>query len=523
MPLAKQYTHVLRMIARGTPATVTMPVLARQHESAVPGQRSTIMRIDPEGRRLHYLAAPSLPESWTQAFEGLSIGPSAGACPTAAWRRETVICADIATDPLWDRLRGVALAHGVRAVWSVPILGETGELLGVFGCCADSPRAPTDAELELTVLAAEVAAAAIERQRSDVAVEARLRLAVHAANIGLWDWDLATNRVYFSPEWKSQLGYLEHELPDDFETWRSRVHPDDLDVTMQRIQAYVRDPKPGFQSEVRLWHRDGSWRWILANASMLYDAEGKPQRMLGCHIDVTERRRQEDLVRDHARRLQQASRKLLEVEATERRGLARELHDRVGQNLSSLLMNLSLLRGLLPTPREEELTRRLADTEALLEMTVTEVRSVLQDLRPAELDDFGLWRALRFQAQTLGGRAGFVVDEGPPPGALSLPVGAETAMYRIGLEALTNIAKHAGAAHVGLFIACEPDSVTLRIEDDGLGMPAEIDSGGGGRGVRGMQERAEALGAQLEWRVRAEGGTRVSLRMPREIVPDALP
>lgn len=235
MPLAKQYMHVLRMIARGTPATVTMPVLARQHESVVPGQRSTIMRIDPEGRRLHYLAAPSLPESWTQAFEGLSISPSTGACPTAAWRRETVICADITTDPLWDRMRGVALAHGIRAVWSVPILGETGELLGVFGCCADSPRAPTVEELELTVLAAEVAAAAIERQRSDIAVEARLSLAVHAANIGLWDWDLATNRVYFSPEWKSQLGYLDHELPDDFETWRSRVHPDDLDVALQRV------------------------------------------------------------------------------------------------------------------------------------------------------------------------------------------------------------------------------------------------------------------------------------------------
>ena len=511
------------MIARGNPPTVTMPVLAQQHEAVVSGQRTTIMRIDNEGRRLHFLAAPSLPTTWTDAFDGLPIGPSAGACPTAAWRRETVICADIATDPLWDRLRGVALAHGVRAIWSVPILGETGELLGVIGCCADTPRAPTAAELELTVLAAEVAAAAIERQRSDLAVEARLTLSVHAANIGLWDWDLSTNRVYFSPEWKSQLGYLEYELPDEFETWRSRVHPDDLDVALQRVQAYIADPKPGFESELRLRHRDGSWRWILANASMLYDVEGKPQRMLGCHIDVTERRRQEDLVRDHARRLQQASRKLLEVEATERRGLARELHDRVGQNLSSLLMNLSLLRGLLPAPQAIELDRRLDDTEALLELTVTEVRGVLQDLRPAELDDFGLWRALRFHAQTLGNRAGFSVEEGPPPAALSLPVGAETAMYRIGLEALTNIAKHAGASHVGLFLESAPDHVTLRIEDDGKGLSDEVESDGGGRGVRGMQERAEALGADFVLQARAEGGTRVSLRVPREIAAEGLP
>lgn len=256
---------------------------------------------------------------------------------------------------------------------------------------------------------------------------------------------------------------------------------------------------------------------------MLYDVEGKPQRMLGCHIDVTERRRQEDLVRDHARRLQQASRKLLEVEAMERRALARELHDRVGQNLSSLLMNLSLLRGLLPAPQGTELTRRLDDTEALLELTVTEVRGVLQDLRPAELDDFGLWRALRFHAQTLGSRAGFVVEEGPSPGALSLPVGAETAMYRIGLEALTNIAKHAGASRVGLFLDCGPDDVTLRIEDDGLGLPAEIEAGGGGRGLRGMQERAAALGAELVLQRRPEGGTCVSLRVPRDIQKETSP
>lgn len=518
MPLAKQYMHVLRMIARGNPPTVTMPLLARRHEELVPGQRSTIMRVDSTGGSLNFIAAPSLPASWIQAFDGLPVSPSTGTCPVAAWRCQTVICADIATDPLWDRMRGVALAHGVRAMWSVPILGETGELLGVFACCADEARAPTAEELDLTVMAADTAGAAIERRRSDLAAEARLTLAVRAANIGLWDWELSTNRLYFSPEWKSQLGYLDEELPDEFETWRSRVHPDDLGPALEKLQRYVANPWPGYESEVRLKHRDGSWRWIHANASMLFDSEGRPQRMLGSHADVTERRQQEDLLRDHALRLQQASRKLLEVEATERRGLGRELHDRVGQNLSSLLMNLSLLRRLLPPPQGDELTRRLDDTERLLELTTTEVRGVLQDLRPAELDDFGLWRALRFQAQTLGSRAGFTVEESAQPDGLSLTVGVETAVYRIGLEALTNIAKHAGAVRVGLSICAAQDELTLCIDDDGTGLPDEAMSGG--RGIRGMRERAAALGAELELQRRAEGGTRLTLRVPLDGTPE---
>jgi len=118
--------------------------------------------------------------------------------------------------------------------------------------------------------------------------EARLRLSVQAANIGLWDWDLITNEVYFSPEWKRQIGYADDELPNRFEEWQSRVHPEDLELTLRKIRAFIANPQGRHEVEFRFRHKDGSYRWIYTQADVLRDATGKPVRMLGCHLEFTE-------------------------------------------------------------------------------------------------------------------------------------------------------------------------------------------------------------------------------------------
>jgi PAS domain S-box-containing protein len=136
-----------------------------------------------------------------------------------------------------------------------------------------------------------------ERKRAERVLhetEERLRLAVKAANVGLWDWNLRTNEVYYSPEWKRQIGYEEDEIKDDFSEWESRVHPDDLDQATATVQAFLAKPYPNFRNEFRFRHKDGSYRWILAGASLAFDANGKPIRMLGSHIDITERKRTEE-------------------------------------------------------------------------------------------------------------------------------------------------------------------------------------------------------------------------------------
>ena len=119
--------------------------------------------------------------------------------------------------------------------------------------------------------------------------EARTRLVLQAADVGLWDWNLLTNECYFSPEWKRQIGYAEDELPNTFESWQSHLHPQDEASTLAAVQDYREGRRPHYDVEFRMRHRDGGWRWIFARANFVRDAAGKPIRMLGSHTDITAR------------------------------------------------------------------------------------------------------------------------------------------------------------------------------------------------------------------------------------------
>ena len=135
----------------------------------------------------------------------------------------------------------------------------------------------------------------------------KLRLSIEAANVGLWDWDLRTNQVMFSAEWKRQLGYNEDEIADDFAEWESRVHPDDLAQTLAHIQRSLTSRGPAHEVEFRMRHKDGGWRWIYARAEITFELDGTAIRMQGCHLDITRRKRAEAETQLLAQRLSLAT------------------------------------------------------------------------------------------------------------------------------------------------------------------------------------------------------------------------
>jgi len=132
----------------------------------------------------------------------------------------------------------------------------------------------------------------INQQFQDSAL--RLQVITEAGKVGLWDWELVSNNVFYTAEWKRQIGYQDHEITNHFIEWQSRVHPDDLDRMLRTIQTYIEKPWPNYTQEFRFRHRDGSYRWILAHAAVIQDAHGKVLRMLGSHIDITERKQMEE-------------------------------------------------------------------------------------------------------------------------------------------------------------------------------------------------------------------------------------
>lgn len=138
----------------------------------------------------------------------------------------------------------------------------------------------------------------IERLKESQIVDlrSRLDLAIEAANIGIWDWDVAKNRVSYSREWKLQLGYSEHEISDSPDEWKSRLHPDDLPGVLRQLDNLITLDASRFELEFRLRHEDGSYRWIMSKGSSIMDESRNVARIIGASVDVSDRKRiEEDL------------------------------------------------------------------------------------------------------------------------------------------------------------------------------------------------------------------------------------
>jgi len=155
-----------------------------------------------------------------------------------------------------------------------------------------------------------------ERKREEALLqesEARTRLLIKSSNVGLWDWNLVTDDVFFSPEWKSQLGYADDEVPGRYEEWESRLHPEDREQALRAVQDFREGRLQDYDIEFRLRHKEGSWRSILTRADLIRDASGQPVRMLGCHIDITARKQAEQARRESDERFRQIAENINEV------------------------------------------------------------------------------------------------------------------------------------------------------------------------------------------------------------------
>jgi len=166
-------SRILEMIARDAPLEETLAKLVLVVEAQFAGLLCSVLLLDDDGQHVRHGAAPSLPKSYIDAISGLSIGPKAGSCGTAMYRREPVVVTDIAQDPLWEPYREVAELHGLRACWSTPILEHSGKALGSFAMYYREPRTPSPAENRALEMATHLAGIAIERK---LAREERERL-----------------------------------------------------------------------------------------------------------------------------------------------------------------------------------------------------------------------------------------------------------------------------------------------------------------------------------------------------------
>ncbi|MFJ6700575.1 SpoIIE family protein phosphatase [Streptomyces sp. NPDC091272] len=178
--LTAEHRALLEQIARQAPLQEVLEGMAKAIEDLSPEVLVSVLLADADGLHLRHGTAPSLPDFYNEAIDGIATGDGVGSCGTAAHRRQRVIVSDIATDPYWDDFRELAVRAGLAACWSTPILARDGQLLGTFAMYHRVPRAPVEADLALAGVFADTAALAIERHRAEqarLAAEAREKAA----------------------------------------------------------------------------------------------------------------------------------------------------------------------------------------------------------------------------------------------------------------------------------------------------------------------------------------------------------
>jgi PAS domain S-box-containing protein len=297
-------------------------------ERVAPGMRGSVLLLDDDGVTLRHGAAPHLPPAYCRLIDDEKIGPVAGSCGTAAYRRERVIVRDIATDPLWVNYRQAAEPFGLAACWSTPIFDAHGSVLGTFAMYYGQPREPTAADIELTETATYLAgniisgarAATSLRMRSEGAErladalraseerlrssQERLHAALDASSTSTWRWDMQTNVVDGDDGLFELFGVDPAEAAGSFDVFISRIHPEDRERVVAAAQRCATEG--GNLDEVfRIIRPDGSLRWAVDKGKTVVGADGTPQYLIGACVDITDRRVRDEQFRALAESLPQ--------------------------------------------------------------------------------------------------------------------------------------------------------------------------------------------------------------------------
>jgi two-component system cell cycle sensor histidine kinase/response regulator CckA len=296
--LARLDVKVLAMVMAHATLPQVLETLCSNIEKHHSGLLCSVLLLDADGKTLRHAAGPSLPKEYIRILDGIQIGDRAGSCGTAAYRRQAVIVSDIATDPLWEACRHLALPHGLRACWSTPIASQDGGILGTFAIYYREPRTPDEEHLQLIAHATHLAAVAIEWDRAQAelrSAENRYRTLVERLPAVTYIAELGPHGRwhYVSPQIESMLGFSPADWLSDSANWINRIHAEDRESVLA-VEEHFQKNRDLFQAEYRMFARDGRVLWFRDEAVMLPTAEEQPCLMQGVMYDITERKRLED-------------------------------------------------------------------------------------------------------------------------------------------------------------------------------------------------------------------------------------
>ena len=539
--------RILEMIAKGDLLPAIFDTLCQLVEEQLPNVISSVLIV--EGDRLRHGGAPSLPKSYNGAIDGLVIGPSEGSCGTAAYRGESVIVSDIATDPLWAKYRDLALSHSLRACWSTPIISSANKVLGTFAMYYREPRSPTSQDFGLIELATHLVRIAVERDRAEEALRTSEQLARSHVEVMMRSLDvLATEAApeKFIAEMLRTIG--QHLHARGVLLWLRNQKDDSLrlHLVIEDDQQVAPDPQHPFLKDPQAWKRSLQEMLFTKGPVVCDDIEqdsrigaefreylmnrgrkkflaipmfvlGEVRGFIGIQHDERGAYRPEEIelaqalahhvmLATHGAELGEQRRHAVVLE--ERTRMARDIHDTLAQGFTGVIIQLDTSVEALRDEEPEAAAKHIGRARELARESLTEARRSVHALRPQALEKATFADALRaIITNTTAGtslRTDFQLKGEPR----ELQPAVEENLLHIGQEALSNALKHARATKFQARLSFDSDAVRLELRDNGKGFVVGF-ANGGGIGLIGMRERAEQIGATLAVTSKPGKGTKI--------------
>ena len=355
-----------------------------------------------------------------------------------------------------------------------------------------------------------------EQKRAQEALrrsEDRTRLIIDTIPVMAWSVQPDGVVDFLNQRWIDYAGLsLEQYVKDP----RGPIHPEDRERVIEKWTAQMAKGEC-YEDEMRLQRANGEYRWFLVRTAPVLDEQGNIVNWYGVSIDIEERKRAEEQLKDFNQSLRALSARLNGVREEESTRIAREIHDELGGTLSILKWDLEEIEELLSDTTNSDLLldlrKKVAAVIALTDNTVRAVSRISSELRPAALDS-GLTEALQLYAQQFQTRTGIAVTCHCEPDSVELSREKSIAIFRVFQEALTNILRHAGATQVEITAGQANGDYILTIRDNGRGITEEEKSGPQAIGITGMRERVHLAGGEIKFESINGQGTSITVKVP---------
>jgi PAS domain S-box-containing protein len=363
---------------------------------------------------------------------------------------------------------------------------------------------------------------------------------------GVWYWDIThPENEWMSPRFWELLGFDPTKKEHLAKEWQDLINTEDLEVALSNYTKHCADPKHPYDQTVRYRHKDGSTVWVRCRGIAIRDHTGKPIRLLGAHTDLTELKRTEETLKQRTieleasnqslkraegelrkaskgleqqvqartKELRDLSGKLIRTQEAERRRISLELHDRLGQDLA--LLSIQIERLIQKAPESQaQLNEQLQALSTRTKELSSKVQTLSHELHPSQLVHLGLVAASRSLCHEVSQSSDIQIDFSHSDVSRSISPEVSTCLYRVLQESLTNVVKHSGAKTAQVELAGSPSEIQLQILDSGVGFDPKSTGSRGGLGLVGMRERLSLLGGELLIESRPSGSTWIKACLP---------